>query len=218
MRIHAAGQCARQIIRQRADVFRDRHIVVVQHDQKVRGKRAGVIQCFECHARGQGAVADDGNDPAILAALRRRDGHTQRRADRGAGVTDAESVVLALAARREGREPGVLFDGVQLLAPACQDLVRIGLMPYIPNQPVVGGIEHIMQRNCKFYSAQSGGEMAAAGGNALDQKLAQFRAPDRVNFAAGRLTQIRRRGNGFEQRIAGGRDVHIAPVYTARPS
>ena len=138
--------------------------VIVQHDQKVCGKRAGVIQGFKCHARGQGAVADDGNDAAILAALRRRYGHAQRSADRGAGVTDAEGVVLALAARGEGRQPRVLFDGVQLRTPACQDLVRIGLVSYIPNQPVVGCIEHIMQRNCKFYSAQTSGKMAARAG------------------------------------------------------
>ena len=176
-----------------------------------------MIQRFECHAGGQRAVADDGHDPAILAALRGRDGHAQRGADRGAGVADAESVVFALAARRKRREPGVLFDGVQLLAAPGQYLVRVGLMPHIPDQTVVRGVEYIMQRNGQFNGAQSGGEMAAAGGDAMNQKLAQFLGQFR-EFGCRQLAQVRRVRRWFRAGDSWRADVHItASLYCAHP-
>ncbi len=174
-----------------------------------------MIQRFERHARGQGAVADNGNDPTVLAALRCRDGHAQGRADRGAGVADAECVVFTLGARRERRKPRVLLDGVQLVAPAGKHLVRIGLVSHIPDEPVIGGVEHIMQGNRELHRAQSCRKVPTAGCDALNQKLPQF-LRQIGQFCSRQPAQVRRRGDGFEQRIAGGRNVHIAPVYTAR--
>ena len=54
----------------------------------------------------------------------------------------------------KGARPPILLDGVQLLAPAGQHLVRIGLVPDVPDQPVIGRVEHIMQRNREFDRAQ----------------------------------------------------------------
>ena len=172
--IHLPRQHARQIIGERPDVLGYRHVVIVQHDQKIGRQGAGVIQRFEGHAGRQRTIADNGHDAAILAALRSRDGHSQSRADRGAGVTDAESVVFALAAGGERRQPCVLLDGMQLLPPAGQHFVRISLVANIPDQAVIGGVEHVMKGNRELYGAQSCGKMPAAGGDALNQKLAQL--------------------------------------------
>ena len=38
-----AGQGAGQVVGQGADILRNRHVIVVEHDQKIRGQRAGVI-------------------------------------------------------------------------------------------------------------------------------------------------------------------------------
>jgi hypothetical protein len=62
-------------------------------------------------------------------------------------MTDAEGVVLALGARGEGREPAVLLDGMQTLAPPGQHLVRIRLVPHVPHQPVARRVVDIMERN-----------------------------------------------------------------------
>ena len=105
MRIHAPGQCAGEIIRQSAHVLRNRHVVVVQDDQEIRRQRAGMIERLERHARGQRAVADDRDRASILAALGGRDGHAERRADRGARVAHAEGVVFALARVGNGARP-----------------------------------------------------------------------------------------------------------------
>ncbi len=174
MRVHAAGQCARQIIRERADVLGDRHVVVVQDDQQIGRQGPRMIQRLERHSRRERAVADDGHGAAIFAALRRGDRHAERGADRGARVTDAEGVVLALAAGRKGREAPVLLDGVQQLAATGQHLVRVRLMADVPHQPIVGRIENVMQRDGQLDRAQAGGEVASAGPDALNQELPQL--------------------------------------------
>ena len=174
MRVHAPGERAREVVGQRAHVLGDRHVVVVQDDQQIRRQRARVIQRLERHSRGESAVADDRHRPAVFPALRRRDRHAEGGADRGARVTDAEGVVLALAAGRKGREAAVLLDGVQQLAPAGEHLVRIRLVADVPHQPVVGRIENVMQRHGQLDRSQTGGEVPPAGGDALDQELPQL--------------------------------------------
>jgi len=63
-----------------------------------------VIQRFERHSGRERPVADDGDRAAILAPLGGRNRHAERRTDGGAGVTDTERIVVALAPRRERRE------------------------------------------------------------------------------------------------------------------
>ena len=83
-RIQLAGEDAGEVIGERADVLRNRHVVVVQHDEHVDVEAAGVIQRFERHAGAQRAVADHGYNPPRLAFAGRSDRHAQCGADRGA--------------------------------------------------------------------------------------------------------------------------------------
>ena len=89
-------------------------------------------------------------------------------------MADAERVVLAFGARRKRREPALLLDGVQLLAPAGQHLVRIGLVAHVPDEPVMGCVKDVVQRDSQLDGAQSSGEVTAAGADALDQKFPQL--------------------------------------------
>ena len=63
----------------------------------------------------------------------------------------------------KGREAARLLDGVQPVAAAGQHLVRIGLVADVPDQAVIGRIEHVMQRDGQLDRAQAGGEMARPG-------------------------------------------------------
>ena len=140
------------------------------------------------------AIADHGDHAPLLAELRGRDRHAERGADRGARVADAEGVVLALGARGEGREPVLLLDGVQLVAPARQHLVRIGLVADVPDDAVVRACR---RRNAARRSARPCPRPAAKCpprvAHVLDQELAQLRRDSCGSFAAGRRSQIRGR-------------------------
>ena len=48
-----------------------------------------------------------------------------------------KGVVFALGAGRKGGQALVLFDGMQTVAPAGQNLVGVGLVAHVPDQSVI---------------------------------------------------------------------------------
>ena len=59
----------------------------------------------------------------------------------------AERVVFAFGPLGEAGQAAALAQGADAIAAAGEDLVRIGLMADIPDQPVARRVEHIMQRH-----------------------------------------------------------------------
>ncbi len=59
------------------------------------------------------------------------------------------------------REAAVLLDGVQLLAPPGQHLVRIGLVADVPDDAVVRRVEDVVQGDGQLDRAESGREVPA---------------------------------------------------------
>jgi hypothetical protein len=86
----------------------------------------------------------------------------------------AERIVFALGALGEAGETVALAQRADAIAASGQDLVRIGLMTDVPNQPVVRRIEDIMQRDGEFDHAEAGTEMAAGRGDCIDGLRAQL--------------------------------------------
>src|SRR5665647_3231848 len=61
-----------------------------------------------------------------------------------------------------------LAQGADAVAPAGQNLVRIGLVADVPDQPIGRGVEHGMQGHGQLDHAQAGAEMAAGIGHGVD--------------------------------------------------
>ena len=99
-------------------------------------------------------------------------------------MPDAESVVFAFSAGRKWGQALVLLDGVEPITAARQHLVRVGLVTHVPDEAVIGGIEHVMQGNREFDRTQASGKMPPSGADAVDQELAQF--PGQVLKFGGR--------------------------------
>jgi hypothetical protein len=199
----AAGQVVapdpREVVLQRADVRRDRHPVVVQHDQQVRADPAGVVERLERHAGGQRAVADDRDRARIAAGTRVRDRHAERRADRRARVAGAERVVLALTALQEPRQAATTPDRRQGVPPAGQDLVRVGLVADVPDERVAGRVVDVVQRDRELDGAQARREVAAGAAHGLHQPGAEF-VRDARQALRGQAAEIRGVVDAFEQR------------------
>jgi hypothetical protein len=70
------------------------------------------------------------------------------------------------------------------VAPAGQNLVRIGLVPDVPDQPVDRRVEHVMQRHRQFDHAKPRTQMPAGRGHRVDRLRTQL-----VRY----LTQLLRR-------------------------
>ena len=62
-----------------ADILRDGHLVVVEDDDQVLFEMPGLVEGFEGHAAGQGAVADNGNGLIFRARQISRGRHAQAR-------------------------------------------------------------------------------------------------------------------------------------------
>ena len=73
----------------------------------------------------------------------------------------AERVVFALGALGEAGEAALLAQRADAVAAAGQDLVRIGLVADVPDQPVVRRVEDVVQRDSQLDDAEPGAEMAA---------------------------------------------------------
>ena len=113
-------------------------------------------------AAGQGAVADHGDDLAVLAdPVAHRLLEADRVADRGRGVAGAHDVVLGLEDRAERGEAVVLADRRQPLAAAGEDLVRVGLVADVPEDLVARRVEQAVQGDRELAGAEVGAEVAA---------------------------------------------------------
>ena len=89
-------------------------------------------------------------------------------------MPDAEGVKFTLGSGWKGRESVRLLDRSQPVAAAGQHLVRIGLVPDIPDQPVLWSLEHIVQCNRQLDRAQACGKVASLAADCLDQVATQL--------------------------------------------
>jgi len=212
---HALGALARggietpaqqpgQVLVERAHRRADRHVVVVEDHQQVGHatgvRHAAVVERLEGHAGGHRAVADDGHRVALLALLLGGQCHAERGRDRGAGVRRAEGVVLALVAARKAAQAAELAQRAHAVAPAGEDLVRIGLVAHVPHQPVFGRVEDMVQRDGQLDRAEVGRQVAAGARDALQHELAQF-VSQLLEFGAGQPAHVGRRLDAGEQRL-----------------
>ena len=138
-----------------------------------------------------------------LAAEVAGDRHAEPGRDRGRGMGGAERVVFALGALGEAGEAAALAQRADAVAPAGEDLVRIGLVADVPDQAVARGVEHVVQRDRKLDHAQAGAEVAAGHRHRVDGLLAQF-VGDLPQLLAFQAAQVRRRLDLVEQRGLGG--------------
>ena len=80
----------------------------------------------------------------------------------------AKRVVFALRALGEAGEPAALAERADAVAPAGQDLVRIGLVADVPDEPVARRVEDVVQRDGELDHAEPGAEMPARDGDGVD--------------------------------------------------
>ena len=119
-------------------------------------------------------VADDGDDLPVLALQAARHRHAEPGRDRRRGMSGAERVVLAFGTTREAGQAAALAHGANAIAPPGEDLVRIGLMADIPDQPVARRVEHRVEGDGQLDHAERGAEVAAGDGNRIDRLGTQF--------------------------------------------
>ena len=126
----------------------------------------------------------------------------------------AERVVFALRPAGEAGQAAALAQRADAVAPAGQDLVRIGLMADVPDQPVARRVEDRVDRHRQLDHAQRGAEMAAGDRDGVDRLGPQL-IGNLTQLLRGEVAQIRRNADAIEQRSVGELIVMLSPVSFA---
>ena len=138
--------------------------VVVEDDDGPAAGVAEVVEALERHAAGHRAVADHGDDPPVVDALQlERLGQAVGVAEDGRGVAVLDPVVLGLGPARVARQAAGLAQVVELVAPAGDDLVDVGLVAGVPQDDVAGRVEHPVHGERELDHAEVGAEVTAVG-------------------------------------------------------
>ena len=143
----------------------DGHAVVVEHDQKLPLDEPEVVQGLERAAVDDAGVPDDGDDLGANCGLRiadcglvrgncllfaggfqlLRQGHSDGRCDRRAGVAHHERVVRAFLRVGKTADAASLTEFLERHFAAGDDLVRVALVAYVPKELVLLEIEGVVQ-------------------------------------------------------------------------
>ena len=110
----------------------------------------------------------------------------------------AHDVVLGLEHRAERGQPLVLADGVEPVATPGENLVRIGLVPDVPEDLVAWGVQQAVQRHRELAGAEIGAEVAADLADRVDDQLPHLLG-DLLELRVRELPQVGRRVDRVEQ-------------------
>jgi hypothetical protein len=118
-------------------------------------------------------------------------------------------VVVAFGALGEAGQTAALAERPNAIAPAGEDLVRIGLMAHVPDQPVVRCIENRVQRHGEFDDPKAGAQMSAGDRNRVHRLAAQL-VRHLAKLVVAKLTEI---GGGPESVEQGGSNIHYQDAF-----
>jgi hypothetical protein len=172
--VSAAGADAVEVARDRADVFRDRPFVIVEHNDEAFGLRLHIIERFVADPAGESGVACDNDNVLIAPAQIATDRHSQSGRERCAGVSGAVAIVLAFRAEQKAVQALILPHCADTIEPAGKHFVHVTLMAHVHDKSVVRRIENAMERDRQFDHAEVRSEVAAGLRKHFDELVAHF--------------------------------------------
>src|SRR5205814_9657241 len=114
-------------------------------------------------------------------------------------VRRTERVIFALDAPGEAAQPPALAQRADAVAPAGDDLVRIGLMADVPDQFVARRVEHIMKRDRQLDHTERRAQMPAGYRHRRNDFLAKLVGELR-QLLLGEAAQVSGKMDRVEQR------------------
>ena len=190
-------------------------VVVDDDDQAgVLGHR-DVVQRLPGHPAGERAVADDRHHAAGLAAQPVGLGQPVGVGQAGRGVRVLHDVVLGLGLGRVPGQPAALPQRAELRVPAGEQLVHVGLVAGVEDDPVRRRVEDPVQRDGELHHAEVRAEVAAGARHGLDQDVTDL-AGQRGELVRCECFQISRACDGFQHPHVSG-SLGSAPEAAAQP-
>src|SRR5262249_49568422 len=99
---------------------------------------------------------------------------------------------------RKAGKTASLAHGAHAIAPAGENLVRVGLVTDVPDEPIRRRVEHVVKGDGELHDAQARAEVPAGQRNGMDQLRAQL-VGNGAQCAALLLAQVRWDSDGVEK-------------------
>ena len=211
----------REVGRERADGRADRHLVVVHDDQQLGLALADVVERLEREAAHQRGVTDDDRDALHAVAQVARLGQPLGDRQSRPGMPAIEDIVRRLTAAREPAHAVQLAERAEPLQAAGQELVRIGLVPRVPDDLVARRLQQPMQRDRELHYPERGAEVAAGLRDGRDDRRADLgRELGELGLVEtaqlGRVSEVGQEGHG-RRMLRWRRRVTVPRRWTGRP-
>src|SRR6266540_859310 len=171
--------------------------VVVEDHQQVRLAAAGQVERLQGDAAGERAVADHRDHASLGGAEAARLGVAEGVAERRGGVGVLDDVVRALAAGGVARQPAERPQVLELGLPPGEQLVDVGLMTGVPDDPVGRGVEHAVQGDGELDDTEVRPQVPAGRGDRPDEELPDL-AGQLDELVLAEFAQIAGLSDGFE--------------------
>ena len=181
-----------EIFCNRADIFRNWHLIIIENNDKICLWPACVIECLINKSARKRAVTDNSNRIIIVLFYFIRFCNAESRGNRRSAVSAVECVVLTLIRMTKSRYSVLLAYRIKDIVPTCQKLMRICLVTDVPNDSVLRRVKRQMNCNCQFNCAKIGRKMTAVFWNGINKYIPYFLRKLGI-FGAVKLFQISRR-------------------------
>src|SRR4029077_7067338 len=162
------------VVSDRAHIFCDRPLVVVENDDEALGMRFDIVERFVADSTGERGVARDYDNVFIAAAQISSHSHAETSGKRRASMTGPVAIVFAFRAQKKSVEALELPHRMKTIEAASKNLMDVALMTDVHDKAVSRRIEDTMQSNGQFDHAEIGSQMPAALRQDLDQLIAYF--------------------------------------------
>src|SRR5690606_9260196 len=161
----------RQMLGKTASTARNRHVIVVQHHHQIGIVRNGIVQGFKGHTRRHGAIANNRYHFTWLVLVATCQGHAQTSRNCRRRMPYPKGIKFRFFTCWKGCQTIFGPDSGELFTTAGQCLMRIGLMPHIPDQTVMWSIEAIVQSHRKFNNTEVGTKMSTTLPGSIQNEL-----------------------------------------------
>src|SRR6185503_6750897 len=115
MRVSGIRHNAIQVISDRAHVFCDRPLVVIEHDDETLGMRFHIVERFVADSTGERGIASYYDNVFIAAAQISPHSHAETSGKRRTSMTGTVAIVFAFRAQKKSVEALELPHGVETL-------------------------------------------------------------------------------------------------------
>ena len=154
-RVRGVGAQERKTAGETADVFADRHPVIINNHSQIRIQIRRLIKRFQGATVRQGAVPEDHDHIAFAFFLPQDLFESQPCPDARSHMSGAVTVVRRLKAGGKSTDASYLPQRIEPIGATGYQFVRIGLMAGIPNKDVfLRKIEAPIERQGQLYRAE----------------------------------------------------------------